>query len=185
MIVGLSTASQLKRRLERVVAAEPGVRIVDIGTAARVDILAHHGDRPAVDAARVVELPPDPLQALGSLLGDRAQAVSRTSEPARVAIARPGASLGSGVAVTFPPPMGAQWAEDRSGVLVAPVAGDLAAIVASATGLNGTVRLGVVDHHDYLAAIGLAVPVLTAISGRDPYEVAVAAGMAVAEFIAT
>lgn len=179
MIVGVATPSPLRRRLERVLSAEADVRVVDLDAARHVDVAAIHGALPThVVADLVVALPLDPVAELADWLAAEAVAVAGTTAPDEVALTRPGVPLDGGAGVTFPPPLGAQWAEPEGSRLVAPVEGDLAGIVVSA----GTVRLGVVDEHDFLAAIGLAAPVVAAIRRVDLLAAARAAGLGVAAF---
>jgi hypothetical protein len=184
--VGIATPSPIRRRVERVIAAEPGVRVVDLAATDRVDIAAVHGPVPDhVEAGMVVPMPIDPLPHLAGLLAGRACAAAGTDRADYTAVTTPGTELGGGVAVTFPPPVGALWARREGDHLVAPVAGDLAAIAVAATGPRGAVRLGAVDVHDFLVAIALAAPVMAAITGRDELDTAVTAGLEFAEFVAT
>lgn len=179
MIVGVATPSPLRRRLERVLSAEADVRVVDLDAARRVDIAAIHGALPDhVVADLVVALPLDPVAELADWLAAEAVEVAGVAAPDQVALTRPGVPLDGGTAVTFPPPLGAQWAEAEGVRMIAPVEGDLAGIVVSA----GRTRLGVVDEHDFLAAIGLAAPVVAAIRGIDLLAAARVAGLGVAGF---
>jgi len=186
VIVGIATPSPLRRRVERVVAAEAGVRVVDLGSVDRVDIAAVHGPPPdGVEVDRIVPMPIDPLLHLARLLGARAQVLAGTDSTDLIAVTTSGAGLAGGTPVTFPPPVGAVWARAHDGVLVAPVDGDLGAIAVAATGIRGAVRLGVVDMAEYLMALALAAPVLAAITGGDELEAVRAAGLEIAEFVAT
>ncbi|MEX1281296.1 MAG: hypothetical protein AB1Z57_04195 [Acidimicrobiia bacterium] len=185
MIVGVATPSPLRRRLERVIAAEEGVRVVDLDAARHVDLAATHGSLPDhVEAARTVALPLDPIVHLADLLAAECARLAGSESTETVAATRAGSPLDHGIAVTFPPPLGARWGEPEGDRIVCPAEGDLAGIATTATGIRGRVRLGVVDLHDFLAAIGLAAPVLATIRDVDELEAARTAGLAVAEFVA-
>lgn len=186
MIVGLATSSPLRRRVERVVAAEPGVRVAALDKVPRPDLLGIDGPVPeGVASEVVVDLPGHPVSHLADLLSAKACSLAGTDAPDLIAYTVAGSSLGSGTAVTFPPPVGALWAERRGDRLVAPHAGPLAAVAVSATGLRGAVRLGVVDHADFMAAIAMAAPLLAIIRGESELEATEAAGLEIAEFVAT
>ncbi len=186
MIVGVATPSPLRRRLERVLAAEAGVRVVDLEAARHVDLAATHGAlADHVEADRTVALPLDPIVHLADLLAAECARLAGSESAETVAATRAGSPLEHGVAVTFPPPLGARWGEPEGDRIVCPVEGDLAGIATTATGVRGLVRLGVVDLHDFLAAIGLAAPVLATIRGVDELEAARSSGLEVAEFVAT
>ena len=83
----------------------------------------------------------------------------------RLAMTRPGRPLRTGPVVGFPQPVGEQHAYQHAEGLVAPVSGDLAATVVAASGANGSVTYGVVDHCAYLASICFAAAVLARMSG--------------------
>jgi len=184
VIIGVATPSHLRSRLERVLADEPGVEVVDLATTPNVRIAAVHGALPdGTNAEVVVPLPLDPIAHLADLLAGEACRLARASTPASVALTRSGQPLTDGFGVTFPPPIGARWATSDGDRWVATIDGPLVGIAVEATGTAGTARLGVVDHHDFLAAIGLAAPVLAALGDGDELGAARRAGMSTAEFV--
>src|SRR5690606_23411074 len=116
VIVGVDTPSSLRGRLERILADEPGVRVVDLAATDAVDVAAVHGPLPeAVVAVTVVALPVDPLAYLGDLLAAEAGDRSGTGSTVEVVSTTPGRPLDRGRAVTFPPPIGARWAHETDG----------------------------------------------------------------------
>ena len=184
MIVGIVTSSPLRRRMERVLQAEPDTRVVDLDAGGSVEVLGvQEGVACEVTASTVVSLPADPYAYLAELLAARAARLAGAHEPDLAAHTRPGRPLRSGEAVTFPPPVGARWGTSEGDRLVAPVQGELGAAAAAATGIRGTVRLGVADVADYLAAIAGVAPLLAVMRDEEPLDAALAAGLELAEFV--
>ena len=93
------------------------------------------------------------------------------AESASVGWTVPGKKLSRGPSLVFPAPIGKLYVVDDRAVAVAPHDGDLAAVIASATGRNGDVTYSLVDDRQFLEAIILAsAAISTATDGPRPAE---------------
>lgn len=180
MILGIATTSALRGRLERALADEPDLAVVDVSAPhdlTVVDVAGAHDSE--------VVLPADPVRHLTDLLGADVRRRSGADTVGLLAHTRQGRPHTSGIGVGFPAPIGPLWARRDDDVLVAGHEGPLSGIVVEATGHRGTVRHAIVDTHDFLATVGMAIPVIVRITGENPPDVARRLGIVVAEFIAT
>ena len=177
MILGIATASPLRGRLERALAAEPDVTVVDVSRSHDVAVVDTSGEH-----EHEVVLPADPMRHLADLLVADVCATAGSDSISLLAHTRPARPHSNGIGVSFPEPIGPLWARRDGDVLVAASDSPLTGVVAEATGRRGRVRRAIVDSHDFLATVGLATPVIARITGEDPLTVARRLGVVVAEF---
>jgi len=78
----------------------------------------------------------------------------------------PGRKLMTGPSLAFPAPLGILKVVDDRDVAVAPIDGDLAGAVVSASGRLGTATFGLVESRDFLEAIILAATAICVASGH-------------------
>lgn len=148
----------------RVLQAFPGVRVDP------------EADQSASIGSGDIKLPADPVGHLVELLSVEVE--RRSGAPATYKAATiEGEPLARGIAVSFPPPVGSQWAEEAGRLLRSPGTSGYSAALAA----NESLALAVVDDSRFLTALMMAAPILAAERGISELEAAILSGLSVAE----